>query len=100
LKRRALQLGLRGTALEALAQQELIEVLDLSAFVEAQRPYAVGGSSNRLLSPAERVYVPRSVKARLRVRLTVGDALSRDTGHNFDQADQCDDPDWLSSSPR
>lgn len=99
LKRRALQLGLRGTALEALAQQELIEVLDLTAFVEAQRPHAIGGSSNRLLSPAERVYVPRSVNARLRVRLTVGDALSRDTGKAHDPVEPSDDPDWLSSAP-
>jgi hypothetical protein len=98
LKRRALQLGLRGTALEAFAQQELLEVIDLTAFVKAQRPNAIGGSSTQLLSPAERVYVPRSVNARLRVRLTVVDALSRATGNVYDP-DPSDDPDWLSSTP-
>ena len=99
LKRRALQLGLRGTALEAFAQQELLEVIDLTAFVEAQRPNAAGGSSTRLLTPAERVYVPRSVTARQRVRLTVGAALSRATGNAYDPVDPSDDPDWLSSTP-
>lgn len=99
LMRRALQLGLRGTALEALAQQELLEVIDLTAFVEAQRAHAIGGNAQRLQSPTERVYVPRSLNARQRVRLTVGDALSRATGSAYDPVDPGDDPDWLSSTP-
>jgi len=96
LRRRALQLGLRGTALEALAQEALIEVIDLTAFVEAQRPNAIGENPTRLLSPTERVYVPRSVSARQRVRLTARDALARDSGKNFDRVDGLDEPDWVS----
>lgn len=41
LERRAIQLGLRGDALAAMAQgPDLLEVIDMSAFVAAQRPLA------------------------------------------------------------
>jgi len=70
LKRRAIQLGLRGAALAALAGEELIEVIDLTALVEAQRLHAIGEDLNQLLSPTERVYVPRSLEARQRAHVT------------------------------
>ncbi len=40
LERRAIQLGLRGHTLAAFAHQELLEVIDMRSFVEAQRPLA------------------------------------------------------------
>jgi len=40
LERRAIQLGLRGRTLAAFAREELLEVIDMRAFVEAQRPMA------------------------------------------------------------
>ena len=60
LARRAVQLGLRGNALKALATTELIEVIDMSPLVEAQRAYALAGAPWReLRTPIEHVY-PRS----------------------------------------
>jgi hypothetical protein len=40
LERRAIQLGLRGRTLAAFASEELLEVIDMRAFVDAQRPLA------------------------------------------------------------
>ncbi len=57
LARRAVQLGLRGAALRALAGEALLEVIDVSPLVEAQRPH-VAGDRSRLLMPAEHVYEP------------------------------------------
>lgn len=42
LQRRAVQLGLRGAALKSLATTELVEVIDMRTFVEAQRESARG----------------------------------------------------------
>lgn len=40
LERRAIQLGLRGRVLAAFASEELLEVIDMRPFVDAQRPLA------------------------------------------------------------
>jgi len=53
--RRAIQLGLRGDALHALAGPELLEVIDMTSFVEAQRAHAAG-DWDELRTPVERVY--------------------------------------------
>lgn len=55
LDRRALQLGLRGDALKALATTELVEVIDMSPFVAAQRAHAVPPWTG-LRTPVECVY--------------------------------------------
>jgi hypothetical protein len=55
LERRALQLGLRGETLAAFAKQELLEVIDLTGFVAAQRPHAQDDDP-RLLCPVEHEY--------------------------------------------
>ena len=61
LARRAVQLGLRGDALKALATTELIEVIDMSPVVEAQRAYALAGAPWReLRTPIEHLYLVRS----------------------------------------
>jgi hypothetical protein len=57
LARRAVQLGLRGDALMALATTELVEVIDMSAFIEAQRAHALAGAPwSALRTPVEHVY--------------------------------------------
>jgi hypothetical protein len=57
LPRRAVQLGLRGDALRALATTELVEVLDMSPFVEEQRPHARSGAPwPGLRTPIEHIY--------------------------------------------
>jgi hypothetical protein len=55
--RRALQLGLRGPVLRAFAKEELLEVIDLTAFVDEQRTLAQDGNPELRL-PVERVFVP------------------------------------------
>ena len=62
LRRRALQLGLRGGALDTLADQ-LIEVIDMSAFVAEQHVHALGSSLDELRLPRESLY-PRSTEQR------------------------------------
>ena len=54
LDRRAVQLGLRGEALKALATTELVEVIDMSPFVEAQRTHSTPPWP-ALRTPVERV---------------------------------------------
>lgn len=55
LARRAIQLGLRGAKLRAFANAELLEVIDLSSFVQAQRINAQDRNPD-LLSPVEKAY--------------------------------------------
>lgn len=54
LERRAIQLGLRGRTLAAFAHEELLEVIDMRAFVAAQRPLAQDDSPELQL-PLEQV---------------------------------------------
>ena len=55
LARRAIQLGLRGDALRALATHELLEVIDMSDLVAEQRA-AAHGDLAPLQTPVEHVY--------------------------------------------
>lgn len=57
LARRAVQLGLRGKTLEAFAGRELLEVIDMTSFVDEQRPLALA-CDGRLQTPIEIVYSP------------------------------------------
>jgi hypothetical protein len=58
LERRALQLGLRGDALREFASTELLEVIDMSAFVAEQRANATRARLATLQTPREEVYTP------------------------------------------
>ncbi len=58
LERRAIQLGLRGQTLAAFADRELVEVLDVSAFVADQRARFAATGVSDLPTPRERVYRP------------------------------------------
>jgi hypothetical protein len=55
LRRRAIQLGLRGSLLRAFATSELLEVIDMTDFVARQRAYAQDDNP-QLLTPVERIY--------------------------------------------
>lgn len=57
LARRAVQLGLRGQMLKALARDELLEVIDFTPFVAAQRVHAQDDNP-ALMVPVETVYHP------------------------------------------
>jgi len=67
LERRAIQLGLRGGVLEAFGRRELVEVVNLSAFVAEQREALAARGVSALVTPRERVYTPAdpAVAARL-----------------------------------
>ena len=69
LERRALQLGLRGAALQSLGRTELIEVIDLSEFVAKQRAVLAAEGLNALVAPTERVYTPASKEVRIALGL-------------------------------
>ena len=68
LSRRAIQLGLRGAVLDAFGRRELLEVLDMTAYVAGQRALLDGGL-DRLTTPVERVYVPDNAAIVRRLRL-------------------------------
>ena len=76
-ERRAVQLGLRGQTLAAFAKDELLEVIDLRAFVEAQRQFAQDDNA-QLLTPIETVYLVSSKKTLDATRASLG--LERKAG--------------------
>jgi hypothetical protein len=61
-ERRAIQLGLRGAALEAYGQREIVQIIDMSAFVAEQRPNVHTWMTGKLRTPAEHVYLPADPK--------------------------------------
>jgi hypothetical protein len=69
LPRRALQLGLRRQPLKAYGKREIIDVLDLTTFVEEQRKNITKSRIMELIMPAERVYIPDDPDIRNRLRL-------------------------------
>jgi len=69
LPRRAIQLGLRGSMLEAFGKRELLEVIDLTAFVAEQRAALMAGGPSRLRTPVEHVYRPADAAVVERLRL-------------------------------
>jgi hypothetical protein len=58
--RRALQIGLRGLALEAYGKREIVRVVDMSDLVAAQRANAARERWADLVTPLETVYRPSS----------------------------------------
>jgi hypothetical protein len=55
-ERRAIQLGLRGAALEAYGKREIVQIIDMSAFVAEQRANVHEWKNGKLITPFERVY--------------------------------------------
>ena len=55
MDRRAIQLGLRGSVLASYAREWIVKIEDISQFVQQQRQYN-GGDSTQLLTPCETVY--------------------------------------------
>lgn len=68
-ERRAIQLGLRGEALEAYGKREAIEIIDVSDFVAQQRENIGCGSIGELFTPTERAYVPTDAKVAAQIGL-------------------------------
>jgi len=74
LERRAIQLGLRGDTLREYSQAAIVEIEDISPFVESQRAHALGGEIEKLQTPRERAYVPG---ADIAVRLGLAEPSSQ-----------------------
>ncbi len=55
LERRAIQLGLRGSALASYAREWIVDIEDISEFVHQQHQH-LGGDRPELLTPSETVY--------------------------------------------
>ena len=70
LRRRAIQLGLRGDALRRFGERDLLSVADITAFVTEQRLHLVG-DLGALLVPEERVYQPSDGAAAAAVGIDV-----------------------------
>jgi len=68
-ERRAIQLGLRGKALDSYGKNEIVEIIDMSEFVAQQREFIDDWRSGSLLTPAEEVYVPNSTAAAANIGL-------------------------------
>jgi Domain of unknown function (DUF4291) len=67
--RRAIQLGLRGSVLADFGKRELLEVIDMTAFVAAQRELLASGGIGQLLTPREDVYLPSDVAVAQRLKM-------------------------------
>jgi uncharacterized protein DUF4291 len=62
-ERRAIQIGLRGATLEAYGKREIIEIVDMSEFIESQRANAARERIEELTTPLERPYRPNEAVA-------------------------------------
>jgi len=80
LDRRAIQLGLRGEMLERFGRRDLLEVIDLSAFVAEQRSRLSSGGIAALVTPRERVYQPADGTVIARLGLDTKDACESGPG--------------------
>lgn len=69
LPRRAIQIGLRGVALQAFGARELLEVIDMTEFVAAQRDELRRNGTTGLLMPVEHTYVPGNAALAARLML-------------------------------
>ena len=72
LPRKALQLGLRGDTLNEFAKVALVDVIDMTDFVESQRANAEPARYENLHMPVEHVYMPAGAQARINVQLSGG----------------------------
>lgn len=67
--RRAVQLGLRGEALQGFKGDAFVAIYDISAFVLEQRVNARASGYQGLLTPAEKVYLPHDPATRTQLGL-------------------------------
>ncbi len=63
-ERKAIQLGLRGPVLEAYGKREIVEIIDMSAFVAEQRESVADWRNGKLITPTEGIYVTSDAQSR------------------------------------
>jgi len=67
-ERKAIQLGLRNEQLVEYARDAIIQITDISIFVNEQKKYATRDYA-KLVIPEEKIYIPSSEKARRNINL-------------------------------
>lgn len=72
LERRAIQLGIRGTVLQQFVHDWILEIEDISQFVEQQRAFVQSGRFDQLDLPRETVYSIDDAKTADRLGIDVG----------------------------
>jgi hypothetical protein len=70
MRRRAIQLGLRGSVLALYARQWSMQIEDITDFVRSQHKHALSGNYSALTTPSEEVYPVTSLAARRRLQLS------------------------------
>jgi len=60
VKRRAIQLGLRGEVLRTYCSDAILDIVDISDFIASQRISIISGDISRLETPVENVYIPKN----------------------------------------
>lgn len=70
VERRAVQLGLRGELLRRYAQDECLEITDMTPWVIEQRQHLTGDFSH-LLIPKERIYLPNDPMVKETISLSI-----------------------------
>ncbi len=70
LERRAIQLGIRGSVLEKYGRNAIVEIMDISNFVQTQRKYAQAQEYKNLVCPTEDVYIPINSAIGKKLRLS------------------------------
>ncbi|MDC0435055.1 DUF4291 domain-containing protein [bacterium] len=70
--RRAIQLGLRGSAVQSFARDWLLGISDISDFVSEQRENITSGSIDLLYTPKELVYLPTDESLHEKLGLCTG----------------------------
>ena len=69
--RKAIQLGIKGDLLREFGEQMIVEIMDLSNFVNEQRPMAANIPYDNLLVAKESVFMPSSTKLAQQVGLDI-----------------------------
>ncbi|MFI1770650.1 DUF4291 domain-containing protein [Thalassobellus citreus] len=71
LDRRAIQLGIRNQDIEKYAKEDILEIEDISGFVNEQYQHVLNNELDKLMIPQERPYLPidKSVCERLKINV-------------------------------
>ncbi len=69
LERRAIQLGIRNEEIAAYANDDILEIEDISDFVATQHRHVLNNDLDELMVPEEHPYIPKDIEVSKRLRL-------------------------------
>ncbi|WP_420571028.1 DUF4291 domain-containing protein [Kordia sp.] len=69
LDRRAIQIGIRNEFIRSYAKEDIIEIEDISAFVEEQYEFVKTNQLDKLMIPAERPFIPEGEELQRKLQL-------------------------------